>query len=449
MAQIYAPWVRWLFSGSLAAVSLAGCSHSKSSQPLSPGAFYDGRPRIEEDPRSEVNNPAPSSGVTFPRPRLQDPLPPPNVTPVTQPAATRPAATSDSIPAASRTGASSGQFQLIGTVVAEVNGTPIFANKVLMMINKPLMAKARELDEAKFKQFAAGLIQNQIGELVNDEVLFAAAQRALSEEDQKIVDSMTQQWRGQQITLAGGSVQLAKSKAVADGDDFDEVVRQQFRRNMIEMYRYRKLTPRIQVTIDDLRRYYDRHKEDEFTEHEAARFRLLEVEVTKTGSREQALEKIRQKYDRARSGEDFAVMCAKENDNPAYAKASGDMGWLNRGSFAKEKVEAEVWKLQPGQITDIIDGGGSFYIAKLEEVRHGRVRSFNEQPNGKEQSVQEVIRNKLQRDQFRELTIEIDQRLRRDAIVRSDEKMISLCVDMAMQRYGEVAGKMPPRPTER
>ena len=37
-----------------------------------------------------------------------------------------------------------GQYQLIGSVVAEVNGSPIYANKVLNLINKPLTQKARD-----------------------------------------------------------------------------------------------------------------------------------------------------------------------------------------------------------------------------------------------------------------------------------------------------------------
>ena len=44
-----------------------------------------------------------------------------------------------------------------------------------------------------------------------------------------------------------------------------------------------------------------------------------------------------------------------------------------------------------------------------------------------------------QKEQFRELSVEIDNRLRRDAIVRTDNAMIGLCVDMAMQRYAAVA----------
>ncbi len=412
---------------------LNGCGGS-SSQPLKPQSFYPGERRIQEDPREEINRTQNPSGVTFPAPKPLEPLPPPKVVPASQPATQSVNKPPYQFPA--------GQFQLIGSVVAEVNGTPIYANKVLGLISKPLMQKARELDSDKYRLFAMGLIQNQIQELINDEVLFAAAQRALSEDDRKIVDGMTLQWRLQQITQAGGSVQIARSKALADGDDFDELARQQFRRNMIEIYRYRKLTPRIQVTINDLRRYYDKHLEDEFTFHQAARFRLLEVNVRKSGTREAALAKITELYRKATTGvEDFVVMCGNQNDDAALSKTKGDLGMRDKGSLpaAFEKVEAEIWKLQPGQITSVIDNGGAFYLARLEEVRAGKVRPFNEQPSAERTSVQEEIKSKLQKEQFRDLSIDIDQRLRKEAIVRTDLDMMNLCLDMAMQRYSAVA----------
>jgi parvulin-like peptidyl-prolyl isomerase len=410
-----------------------GCGSGSSPKPLSPGAFYPGERRIQEDPRRELNDTRNSSGVTFPAPKPQDPLPPPVVNPATQPT---PHTTGPQLPL--------GQFQLVGSVVADVNGTPIYANKVLSRINKPLMQKAREMNAAQFRSFAMKLIDNQVREFISDEVVYAAAQQALSEDDQKIVDAMTSQWRTQQITQAGGSVQIARSKAAADGDDFDELARQQYRKNMIEIYRYRKLTPRIQVTIDDMRRYYEKHKDEEFTLHQAARFRLLEVSIRKAETPEKALAKIEGMRKRATSGvTDFATMCGNENDDAGLAKLKGDLGMKDKGSLppAFEKVEAEVWKLQPGQITNVVRAGDAFYLAKLEEVRAGRVRPFNEQPDGEKASVQEEIKSKLQKEQFRDLSEEIDIRLRKDAIVRSDPDMMNLCLDMAMQRYAAVAQK--------
>src|SRR5258706_11876955 len=266
-----------LFSLALAAI-FVGCSDSSSAPPLPARAFYPEERRIEEDPRSEIDRNRNPSGVTIPKPRPQAPLPQPRVSPPPHPTAppppTRPAASADSTGAPP--GLSSGQYQLIGSVVAKVNGIPIYANKILALLKKPLTQKARELGPDQFRDFAKQLIKQQLTELERDELLLAAAQRALSDEDQRMVDAMTQIWRSEQITLAGGSLQLARSKAAAEGDDFDELVREQHRRKKVERFHIRKLSPRIQVTVDDLRPHYDKPKAVEFTENEAARVPILQ-----------------------------------------------------------------------------------------------------------------------------------------------------------------------------
>ena len=63
------------------------------------------------------------------------------------------------------------------------------------------------------------------------------------------------------------------------------------------------------------------------------------------------------------------------------------------------------------------------------------MRPFNEQPDGEKASVQDEIKAKLSKEQFRDLSVEIDTRLRKDAIVRTDQEMLNLCLAMAMQRY--------------
>ena len=166
------------------------------------------------------------------------------------------------------------------------------------------------------------------------------------------------------------------------------------------------------------------------------------MNVAKSGNREHALARITEMYKKASAGvDDFTAMCSTENDDPSLAKTKGDIGTREPGSLPPpyDKLEAEIWKLQAGQITHPIDTGAAFYLAKVEEVRPGVVRPFNEQPNGERASVQEEIKSKLQKEQFRELNQEMDTRLRKSAYIRTDEVMMTLCVEMAMQRYAAVA----------
>jgi parvulin-like peptidyl-prolyl isomerase len=433
---------------SLCAILLAGCASKGSApHPLASTAFYPGgvpaaaNTPSPDDQNSELIRSQPTGGIDFPKPNPVAPPPPPTVTPV-NPAATQPSATQSSVSATKpqtplAIGASSGKYQLLGSVVADVNSTPIYANNVLTSLNRMLAQKAREQAPEQFREFAAKQIQERVQELIDDEVWLAAAKRNLSEDDQKRAEQVTLMWRTDQITQSGGSLEIARARVAAEGDDLDEMCRQQYRKNIVELFKYKKITPRIQVTIDDMRRYYDKHKEDEFTEHAAVRFRLLEVSVERTGSRTAALAKMRLKYDRAIHGEDFKAICTSENDDSSLSTVGGDLGWKQKGSFppSMEKVDTAVWALKLGQFSDIIDNGDAFYLAQVIEVRQGRVRSFNEAPEGNVASVQDDIRRKLQNLQFRAIAAEIDQNLRKDAIFTWDPQKLELCLDMAMQRY--------------
>src|SRR5204862_3346217 len=98
---------------------------------------------------------------------------------------------------------------------------------------------------------------------------------------------------------------------------------------------------------------------------------VIAVDIAKSGGRQQALGEINKLLDRARSGGvDFAELAAQDNDRDTFKH---DAGWIPRGSFVIPEVEEAAWKLQPGQISDIIETPDAFYIVKVLELEKGRV----------------------------------------------------------------------------
>src|SRR5688572_3341262 len=129
-----------------------------------------------------------------------------------------------------------GGYQLVGTVLAEVNGTPVFADKVLATVDKELAAQARRLDERQFRAAAAETIQRQVRVYVYTELEFAMAQRQLEAKDAQLAKLATIRWRDEQVTKAGGSLELARQRAAAAGYDFDELAEEQERLFMRRLY---------------------------------------------------------------------------------------------------------------------------------------------------------------------------------------------------------------------
>jgi parvulin-like peptidyl-prolyl isomerase len=326
----------------------------------------------------------------------------------------------------------------LGGVIVEVNGTPIYANRLMRAITPALEANAREMDQTQYRNAAVRLIQNQTSVLVRNELEFAAAQRNLEERDKQLVDALTGRWRQEQITQAGGSLELARQRAaevarrnnLPEDMNFEELVQEKFREYMIRIWVERKIKPRVQITQADMREFYRRHADEEWiTQHSQARFRIIQVNPTASGGRQQALDKIRALKDRADRGEDFEKLASQTNDNRALLQKGGDVGWIQKGAYALEKVEEAVWQTQPGQLTGIVEDRGGFYLAEVTAKKEGRVRPFEEQ------DVQDKIDQRIRGEQMSKLRDTYGEKLEKDATVRSDRNMVATALEMAMQAY--------------
>jgi hypothetical protein len=265
--------------------------------------------------------------------------------------------------------------------------------------------------------------------LIRLELEYAAATKHLDSQDKQLADFLTQQWRAHKIAEAQGSEELARRRYAEQGQNFDDVVAEQYRVFMSQIYYQKKLVPRIQVSAQALRDYYDKHRGDEFSEPDKARFRLIKILVSRVGNKQAALAKAQEIRERVTTrGEDFTKVAAVES----HGVMPGD--WVNRGAFAQEKVEQAVWVAAPGEVTPVIDGGDAFYIAKVDEIKNGRIVPFEEE------GVQQKIRETLRAEQFREMREHFQKELLSDAIVRSNEAMVNIALDMAMENYPVWAG---------
>jgi parvulin-like peptidyl-prolyl isomerase len=325
----------------------------------------------------------------------------------------------------------SGQYQIVGAVLAEVNGKPIYADQVLRALENELRTEARQYDPEQFREKAADQIHRQVEEYIRAELEFAAADHNLDSKDKDLAKAQTTVWRQQQIAQAGGSVEMARRRAADEGQDFEDLVNQHFRLLMTQLYYQRHIFPLIRVTPNDMRQYYDSHSK-EFTQYPAAQFRVIEVDVNAAGSPDAAFKKIEHIRDEAVAGADFAKLAARYNDDPSL-RASGGYpvpgGWVDKGAYNVESLEDELYKLQPGQITPALRDGDGIYIAKLEQLKRGEVQPFTSE------TVQDGIREKLRKEQFTELRDNQQLKLEGDAVITTNPDMMDLSLDMVMQQY--------------
>lgn len=331
------------------------------------------------------------------------------------------------------TGPSLGQFLTVGAVLTSVNGEPIFADKVVRDLEPLLSARARELDLDRFKAVALDEIKRQTQVYIQSEVEYRLAEKNLTERDRQLARALAMNWRQQQVRQSGGAESQARARARAEGRDFDELVNERYKLAMRQVYFQRKELPKIQITANDLRRFYDRNLASRFSEPEAAFFRVIKIGAQQMGGMQPAKDKIEQIRERAVRGADFAQLASEVNHDPVLKRNRGAIGpegeGIQRGSYRLEAVEQAVWKLEPGEVTPPIQIGQDFYIAKLETKKAGRVIPFDEP------SVQAQIHEALRAEQLDALRGRLIKRLEDNAIIHPKPPHYQPALEMAIQQY--------------
>ncbi len=88
---------------------------------------------------------------------------------------------------------------------------------------------------------------------------------------------------------------------------------------------------------------------------------------------EQAVyQKAKAILDSIKSGGDFEYFARVYSEDRATAKDGGDLGWVRRGMFVKEFEEA-VFRLQEGQVSDVVRTPFGYHIIQLVERRGEQV----------------------------------------------------------------------------
>jgi len=126
---------------------------------------------------------------------------------------------------------------------------------------------------------------------------------------------------------------------------------------------------RVNVSKDEVSRYYEEHQK-EFVRPEQVRLR--QILVSTEGKEAQEIPALEKKANdilaRLRKGERFAEVASKVSDDAESAKAGGDIGFFRRGLLDKP-IEEIVFNAQRGLVTGVLKRPNGFLILRVEE-RH-------------------------------------------------------------------------------
>lgn len=135
-----------------------------------------------------------------------------------------------------------------------------------------------------------------------------------------------------------------------------------------------QLASQVTLSEEQLREYFESNKERYTTE---GRRRARHILIEAAGDEAAAEARARAAYERARAGEDFAVLARELSADAGSASAGGDLGWTARGDLAAAFADA-VWDMKPGEIRGPVRTEFGWHVIRLDEVEPGSSRTFEE-----------------------------------------------------------------------
>ena len=155
-----------------------------------------------------------------------------------------------------------------------------------------------------------------------------------------------------------------------------------------------KIAQEIVISPKRIERLYNQDQE-KYRVGERAKFRMVVVEASRH-ARGEPRKIAEQVLVKARAGEDFAKLANEFSDDARITKG-GDRGWIEdkETSLAKE-LKAAVFSLQAGQVSDVIELGGTAFVIKVEERKPAQIKPITEVRLAIEKQLRDQERDRLQ-----------------------------------------------------
>ncbi len=130
-----------------------------------------------------------------------------------------------------------------------------------------------------------------------------------------------------------------------------------------------EIEKKAEVSSNEVKQYYNENR-GKYIRPEARRFThiLISVKPSAPAEEKRLIKENAQKvFERIKAGEDMSEMARNYSDG-LYRVKGGDLGLVHKGRLDPE-LENEVFKLEPGRISNIIETRHGYHIVRVEEVK--------------------------------------------------------------------------------
>jgi peptidyl-prolyl cis-trans isomerase SurA len=288
------------------------------------------------------------------------------------------------------TEAQSAQPQVIDGVAAVVNGDVITFSQV-QELSGPRERTLREqyngaelIDKIKEARLSA------LNDLIDRQLIVQEFKKKEYTMPEYVVDDQIQSIIKEEF---GGDRQAFLRTLIAQGYTLSRFREMQRDKVIVGAMRQNNVKGNYDPTPQEVQAYYDANKQ-EFVTPEQLKLRMIvlnadPLDANSADSTGKTAEEIR---DKVKGGADFATM-AKTYSMDGTAASGGDWGLIDRKTLNQQLTDV-AFALSPGQVSDVVRIGDSFYILYCESKKSSGIIPLQEVRDGINRKLQQAQRQK-------------------------------------------------------
>lgn len=293
-------------------------------------------------------------------------------------------------------------FVLIMGILLPASGFSAVVDRIVAVVNEDIITLS-ELDSAfepylkkieetykgpdKSKVLAEGRL-NMLNRLIDNRLIEQRAKKAgVFVKDEEVMDTIKGLLRGRSIPLEELIKTLEREGSSLENyqkDMKDQMIRMRLLR--------REIKTKILVSDEEIGEYYLKHRA-EYEGKEAVRVKQILIIVPQDASHK-VKAKLKADADvirkRLKDGDPFDLLAVQFSQGPSAA-TGGDIGYMEKGAMLPE-VDAAVFRLQKGEISDVISSQIGLHIVMVLDKRGAGIKSMD--------VVRNEIKTKLEEDKM-------------------------------------------------
>ncbi|WP_417384915.1 peptidylprolyl isomerase [Gimesia sp.] len=301
------------------------------------------------------------------------------------------------------------------TVVAMVNGTPLFVSDILGVYEFQLKQAEQRMEPEEYQKLRTALVKRDLKSHIDRQLLIHEMKTTLKKEQLEMLqEHLDKAFEEERVP------ELQKSVGAGSPQELEEKLNQQGRSLYYEKELFTKQQSALQFMAVKAKAKNDFSREEVLARYKSniqdyaypakARWQRIRISYAKHGGKDKAVGVLDEVIHKLQAGEDFGALAEKYSDGPR-AEKKGQWGWTGRGSLAESDVEEALFQLPIGQTSQVFETDNSFQIVKVLDRKEAGHTPFAD--------VQEKLEQSMINDSRMKATRETLDKLYKKAIIES------------------------------